>query len=99
MEKSKFLNASKEDNLQWKTTSKYLKQLLIGTYSKFKLKLRWQNKSFQIPHMKTTFYGRIPQNIKRGISQQILYGSISNSKLKRGLILLRESHRKSQRKS
>jgi hypothetical protein len=40
------------------------------------------NQSFQILQMKKTSYGRRPENIKSGISQQPLIGSNSNFKLK-----------------
>jgi hypothetical protein len=56
-------------------------QPLIGSYSHFKLRLRWPKYSAQILQMKTTSRGRQPQNIKSGISQQPLIGSYSNFKL------------------
>ena len=45
------------------------------------LRLRWPKQIVQILKMKTTSHGRLPQNIKSGISQQPLIGSYSNLKL------------------
>ena len=56
-------------------------QPLIGSYSSFKLKLRWPNNILQIPEMKTSSNGRRPQTIKSGISQQPLIAPYSNLKL------------------
>jgi hypothetical protein len=47
-------------------------QPLIRSYSNVKLKLRLQKIEFTNPRY-TTFNGRRPQTIKRGISQQPLY--------------------------
>ena len=44
-------------------------QPFIGSYSNFKLRLRWPKQVVKILQMKTTFHGRQPQNIKTGISQ------------------------------
>jgi hypothetical protein len=55
---------------------------LIGSYSNFKLKLRWPNYIFKILKMKATSNGRRPQNIKSRISQKPIIGLYSNFKLK-----------------
>ena len=88
MTKPKFTKDSNENDLQWKKTSKqYVKswisqQPLIRSYSNFKLKIRLANTSIQMLQMKTTFTGRITQNIKIEISQQPLIGSSLNFILK-----------------
>ena len=75
-DQTKIENACNEDDLQWKTTSKYLDwNISASTYLiilKLKLKLRGPNNILQISQMKTNSNGRQPQNIKSGISQQPL---------------------------
>ena len=68
-----------------KTTSKYQNLNISATTNwiilNFKLKLRRPNNILQILKMKSSSNGRWPQNIKSGISQQLLIGSYSNFKL------------------
>ena len=57
-------------------------QPLIGSYSTFKLKAMGPTQNIKLLWLKTTYYGRQPQNIKSWISQLPLVGSSSYFKLK-----------------
>ena len=57
-------------------------QPFIGSYSKFKGRLRRPMQDVQIPQIKMTSHGIQPQNIKSEISQHQLIESFSNFKLK-----------------
>jgi hypothetical protein len=62
-----------EDNLKiLKVEYIVTQQPLIRLDPNFKLRLRQPKQSVRILQMKTTYYGRRPQNIKSGISQQPL---------------------------
>ena len=81
-----------EDDLQWKTTSKYEKWNISAT--SVRILLKFESEAIGINsectkvsnqddlNQKTTSNGRQPQNLKSGISQQPLVGSYSNSNLK-----------------
>ena len=60
----------------------YLSNHLLDHTQILKLSLDDQTKCLLIFKMKTTSYGRQPQNIKSGISQLPLMGSYSNFKIK-----------------
>jgi hypothetical protein len=55
---------------------------LVRSSRNFKFRLRQPKRSVRLLQMKTTSYGRRPQNIKSGIYQQPLIGSYSHLKLK-----------------
>jgi hypothetical protein len=88
-DKTKIKSAWNEDDLNWKTTSKYKKlnmsatdlpQILnLSSGDQTKIKNAWYEDNLQ---WKTTSNGRRHKSIENWVSQQLLIGSYSNFELK-----------------